>query len=96
MKYLFLVAAAWLAVGAPPSSSAQDAEGIYTLYRNSVLDGTARIHVATFNTDNGKNYNAENCSLVADLLQQQEGVNTRFWCEPGDNRGQRDKTEEGA
>lgn len=55
----------------------------YTLYRSSVLDGVNRIHVATFDTKDGNDYNEGNCRLAADLFQQQPGVKTRFWCEKG-------------
>lgn len=55
----------------------------YTLYRNSVLDGNARYHVASFNTRDGDKYNSENCNLAAQLFQRQPGVTTRFWCEKG-------------
>lgn len=65
-----------------PAMAAADAE-IYTLYRNSVLDVTMRVHVGTFDSDNGRGYNAENCAVAADLFQRQDGVKTRFWCEPG-------------
>lgn len=62
---------------------AQSDGDVFTLYRNSVLDPSMRIHVATFDTADGKDYNAENCNLAADLFQKQDGVETRFWCEPG-------------
>jgi hypothetical protein len=48
-----------------------------------VLDAGARIHVASFDTAHGSAYNRENCNLVADLMQAQAGVKTRFWCEAG-------------
>jgi len=38
----------------------------YTLYRNSVLDETARVHVATFNAE-GVDYNHSNCEIAASL-----------------------------
>jgi hypothetical protein len=60
------------------AASAAD-ETTYTLYRNSVLDLKMRIHVASFDTDNGGDYNIENCNLVADLMKTQDGVTTRFW-----------------
>jgi len=60
----------------------QDVE-VFTLYRNSVLDRTMRVHVATFDTDNGARYNKENCVVAADLFQSQAGVDTRYWCELG-------------
>ncbi len=56
---------------------------VFTLYRNSVLDRTMRVHVATFDTDNGASYNEANCAIAADLFQGQSGVETRYWCEPG-------------
>jgi hypothetical protein len=56
-----------------------------TLYRNSVTSngGTMRIHVATFDANDGYTYNQENCELVRELLQSQNGVRTSFWCERG-------------
>lgn len=63
--------------------SAQAAEPIYTLYRNSLTDRTMRIHVATFDAIEGEAYNRANCALAADLFQTQPSVQTRFWCEPG-------------
>lgn len=64
-------------------AAAQGDEEVYTLYRNSVLDPTMRLHVATFDGADGKAYNAENCNVAANLFQSQDGVQTRFWCEPG-------------
>ena len=55
----------------------------YTLYRNSVPIPDARLHVATFDSADGAEYNNENCLLARDLFQQQPGVKTRFWCENG-------------
>lgn len=66
------------------STAASGDHGMFTLYRSSVVDPVARIHVASFDTNNGPAYNAENCALVADLLQRQDGIKTRFWCEPGE------------
>jgi len=62
---------------------AQSDDEVYTLYRNSVLDASMRLHVATFDSADGQEYNAENCNVAADLFQRQDGVQTRFWCEPG-------------
>jgi hypothetical protein len=56
---------------------------VYTLYRNSPLDGNMRIHVATFDTSEGEAYNSENCEAARQLFQAQEGVISRFWCEKG-------------
>lgn len=65
-----------------PAAAQSDAD-VLTLYRNSVVDGTMRIHVATFDSSDGRDYNAENCDLAANLFQRQEGISVRFWCEPG-------------
>ena len=57
--------------------------GTYTLYRNSVLDETMRLHVATFDSKDGEKYNQGNCDIAKDLFQEQDGVKTKFWCEKG-------------
>lgn len=55
----------------------------YTLYRDSLMIQNARIHVATFDSADGEKVNQENCFLAAKLFQQQDGVQTKFWCEKG-------------
>lgn len=67
----------------------------YTLYRNSVVDRTMRVHFATFDaTDGNASYNLSNCEMTARLLNAnvtamtEQGGQTRdpfvgFWCEPG-------------
>jgi len=55
----------------------------YTLYRDSLVQGIARVHVATFDTTGGETYNQENCTLAQELFQRQPGVAIRFWCEKG-------------
>ncbi|MRD49682.1 hypothetical protein GHT07_20625 [Caenimonas koreensis DSM 17982] len=72
-----------LLCGVGVTLSACDVSGTHTLYRNSVLDSTARYHISTFDSSDGDKYNAENCQIAADLFQQQPGVRTRFWCEKG-------------
>jgi|TARA_B110000977_G_scaffold88491_1_gene117598 hypothetical protein len=56
------------------------------LYRNSVMNENMRLHISTFDTKHGRDYNWENCQLVAKLMQNQPGVLTKFWCEIGDFR----------
>ena len=73
---LVLASAIVLAATVPP-------DAVFTLYRNSVLDPTARMHVATFDTDQGGSYNQENCWTAQKLFQAQGGVSVRFWCEKG-------------
>jgi len=55
----------------------------YTLYRNSVTDETMRLHVATFDSSEGHEYNMGNCHTAQELFQKQDGVKTKFWCEKG-------------
>lgn len=76
------IAMVMLVAASAPVFAVDDAD-IYTLYRNSVLDVTMRIHLATFDSEDARDYNAENCFRAAELFQRQEGVSTRFWCEPG-------------
>ncbi len=59
------------------------AASTFTLYRNSPIDPSMRLHVATFDAADGEQYNRENCNLAADLFSRQAGVKTRFWCETG-------------
>jgi hypothetical protein len=62
-----------------------DDRNYYTLYRDSGIDGGSswRIHVASFDTNNGQNYNRENCDIARGLFQTQPGVKVIYWCEKG-------------
>lgn len=82
----------WLASCAPAQS-----EHTYTLYRNSALDGSLRVHWATFDADDNITYNMNNCLMAARLLNANmtaaagaEGMerdsSVGFWCEPGPYR----------
>jgi len=55
----------------------------FTLYRNSVMDESTRIHVATFDASDGHKYNMENCDIARSLFGTQQGVRVRYWCEKG-------------
>jgi hypothetical protein len=56
---------------------------VFTLYRSSASGDKMRIHVATFDSTYGENYNRENCTLAQALFQAQHGIKTKFWCEAG-------------
>lgn len=56
---------------------------VYTLYRDSALDKSMRIHVATFDADASQAYNKENCEIARDLFEGQPGVTVTYWCEKG-------------
>jgi hypothetical protein len=58
-------------------------QNIFTLYRTSLIGQQMRVHVATFDTANGGEYNQENCETARQLFQSQPEVKTRFWCEGG-------------
>ena len=71
-----------------------DGDEAVTLYRNSPDDHSFRIHVGTFDTDNGVDYNFSNCRLAARLLNanvaalaerngQPRNPRLGFWCEIG-------------
>lgn len=57
----------------------------FTLYRSSALrDGqTWRLHVATFDARDGKDYNQDNCEVARELFQKQPDVTVHYWCEKG-------------
>ena len=40
-----------------------------------------RIHMATFDSSDGKEYNEENCALVRDLILTLPNVAVAYWCE---------------
>lgn len=60
---------------------------VYTLYKSGVSDSSIKLHVATFNADDGSNshdYNSTNCNKIRDFLQSEPKMfEQRFWCEPG-------------
>jgi len=58
-------------------------QGSYTLYRNSVSFADMRIHVATFDAEDGEQYNKENCNVARELFVKQPGVTVKYWCERG-------------
>ena len=71
-----------LLVASVGCSPADDA--VFTLYRNSPIDASMRIHVASFDAhDSSPAYNQENCTVVLDLMQRQPAVTARYWCEKG-------------
>ena len=78
MRTLVFIAAAGLASCSQPS-----ADDVFTLYRDSALDANMRIHIASFDTVDGKEYNQENCRIAANLFKAQPGVTVRYWCEVG-------------
>lgn len=64
------------------ASCDQGGGSAYTLYRSSFM-GDARVHVATFDANDGRDYNQANCEIARELFQAQPGVSVRYWCELG-------------
>lgn len=58
---------------------------VYTLYRNSPMDKSMRIHIATFDASQkgAEAYNMENCEIAKTLFERQQGVTVKYWCEKG-------------
>ena len=52
---------------------------VYTLYRNSPAFADMRIHVATFDAAEDKDYNRDNCEIARDLFASQPGVTIKYW-----------------
>lgn len=89
-------------VGVAGCSSPEHQSPTYTLYRNSDVDTSLRVHWATFDaSESDPNYNGNNCNMAARLLNanlrasaEAEGLQpyfgVGFWCELGgySERGQ--------
>lgn len=76
------------------SGCGTDASDAFTLYRNSSVDRTMRIHWASFDTKDSGSYNMNNCMMGARLLNanvtaiakadgKERDPSIGFWCEPG-------------
>src|SRR5262245_54725452 len=55
----------------------------YTLYRNSFIEGNPKVHVASFDSSDGK-YNRNTCDLGRELFQKNlkpGWEQHRYWCE---------------
>ena len=55
----------------------------YTLYRSSLYSPGGRLHIATFDSNDGSEVNRENCQTAADLFHSQPEIKVRYWCEKG-------------
>jgi hypothetical protein len=87
----YLIMAAAILPGCGDANSNIETESPATLYRNSPLDPTLRIHWATFDAaESSSSYNIESCQMAARLLNANyraiggsENDGFGFWCEPG-------------
>ncbi len=60
-----------------------DQSPTYTLYRNSPIGVSMRIHWATFDAVDKGTFNEGNCQFAAKLLNQQAPDGVKWWCEKG-------------
>lgn len=65
------------------ASCSRGNEAAYTLYRSAFAGDAVRLHIATFDADDSRDYNRQNCEIARDLFQSQPGVSVRYWCELG-------------
>jgi hypothetical protein len=76
------------------ASCGQNSGASYTLYRNSPLDPTERVHWASFDANESGDYNRGNCMMAARLLNANVAASAKaegkepydgvgFWCELG-------------
>jgi hypothetical protein len=88
-KYAIVFSFVALSACGFPSSSEAEPE---TLYRNSQVDGSMRIHVATFDAENSNlHYNLLNCQMTSKVLNanveklnpERKRQRVGFWCEKG-------------
>lgn len=67
----------------------QSEQFIWSLYRNSPIDKTMRIHVATFDSieagsvEANFSYNKENCETASKHFSGPASVSANYWCEQG-------------
>lgn len=80
-RWVGFVTITWASISLAQAQSRN--EDSYTLYRNSVSFADMRIHVATFDAEDGEQYNKENCNLARELFVKQPGVIVKYWCERG-------------
>jgi len=81
-KFLALGLMALYGISGCGGSSASEG-ATFVLYRNSITNESTRLHVATFDSADGEEYNRGNCEQALQLFQAQPGVKTKFWCEKG-------------
>ena len=86
MNRHLVLATAFAAAFVADASVAQAAdERIYALYRSSLVDGS-RVHIATFDSAYGADYNSDACRHAARVLQADPPPfldGTVYWCEAG-------------
>ncbi|MDP1731123.1 MAG: hypothetical protein Q8L54_08110 [Devosia sp.] len=72
-----------LGLGILLTGCSDDRSPTYTLYRNSPVDASMRVHVATYDANDRGSFNQGNCRHASDLLNKQGVVGVKWWCEEG-------------
>lgn len=64
-----------------PAQGSEDDASAWHLYRSSAVEDVEEpIHVATFDADEGEEYNEKNCEIARELFQAQGRLSVRYWC----------------
>ena len=61
-------------------------ENVFTLIRNNHVNPLIRVHIATFDSANGPDFNAWYCQKAQDYFQKaakERGSKEKLWCEKG-------------
>ena len=84
MKYLIVVISMLFSLQSVEAKVTDD--NIFTLYRNNDMNPKIRIHVGTFDSNNGASYNSFHCEKVVQFWNKDAKSRTSkelHWCEKG-------------
>ena len=88
MKYIITIALAISSLLSGPiiAQSLTSEDSVATLIRNNHTNVSIRVHLATFDSANGFQFNWHYCQKTADFLESDaktRGSIERIWCEKG-------------
>jgi hypothetical protein len=58
-------------------------DNVFTLYRTNSFDSNIEVHVATFDADESRRFNRDNCEITRDLFMSIPGIVVKYMCKPG-------------
>ena len=61
-------------------------DSVFTLYRNNHINPYIRVHVGTFDSENGSRYNSFHCKKVVEFFNndaKKRASKEQHWCEKG-------------
>ena len=80
MRYVIVALTVLVGACSPPVPDRE----VFTLYRRAVVGSPAeRVHFATFDTANGRDYNWLGCTSTAESMNAREDTIVPYWCEIG-------------